>query len=82
MELGAATQELINALDDPKERVQGEAAVALFYIVRGVKQPDDPNDWNRALKAWWRLNKSKVGKQIKASDPVRYKKPAKDGEGK
>jgi hypothetical protein len=75
MELEAASQELVNALDDPKERVQGEAAVALFYIARGVKQPENPNDWNRALKAWWKMNKSKAGKQIKAAKPVRYKKP-------
>jgi HEAT repeat protein len=80
--LKEAAQELINALNDRKERVQGEAVEALLMLARPlVKDIKDFDALVRNLEAWWRSSKSKFPKQIKAAPPVRYKKPAKK-EGK
>jgi len=76
MELREASQELFNALGDPKERVQSEAAYALLRIAR-IEEKDSYDATIRAVKAWWQSNKSKSGKQIKAKKPVRYRKEGK-----
>jgi len=73
-----SAQELMNAIEDPKDRVQGEAAkVLVFYIATGVQDSDDWDKLVKSLKTWWRGAKAKFPKQLAALKPVRAKKEAK-----
>ncbi|GEM_PF-3383849 len=79
-----AAEALVQALEDPEDRVQGEAADALLNIAGSVEDPG-PGRWNalvRALSSWWRSNRSKLPPQLKPSAPVRVrpKPPGESGE--
>ncbi|MCU0722500.1 MAG: HEAT repeat domain-containing protein [Planctomycetes bacterium] len=79
MEVKEAAQELVNALDDPKEKVKDEAAHALTLIERNVPIPSDPEKRIKALKSWWGQSGASFPPQIKAAPPVR--KPKAPGKG-
>ena len=77
MSFKESAQELMNAIEDPKDRVQGEAAkVLVYYIATGVQDSDDWDKLIKSLKTWWRGAKAKFPKQLAALKPVRAKKEA------
>lgn len=73
MELSRGAEELFNALEDPKDRVQGEALEALRRILK-VRYIEKYEDQLKAVKAAWGAAKSGLPKQIRAEKPVRAAK--------
>jgi hypothetical protein len=73
LEYKEAAQELINALNDRKERVQGEVVGALLVLAHPIVK-DDKTDFDvlvRSLRSWWNSARFKFPEQIKAAPPVR-----------
>jgi hypothetical protein len=78
-----AAQELVNALDDPKEKVYTEAANSLRLFEKTTPFPKDWDKLVKSLKTWWGQAKASYPAQLVAAPPVRKSKPAgkKDGAG-